>query len=156
MPDNYWTLPPEEIEHLIWSHWPVERLVYVFLAIAWLAVWAQVTLLHWRGGFRSPYMWGPVAYTPLLAIISLVLALYRAHITEVLYIAANALGVLEGLFGTYKHMGGVKSHIGGFTLRNFIQGPPAVLPIIYAALALFGLIVYYWDELVPISKPYIG
>jgi hypothetical protein len=156
MPDNYWTLQPEEIEHLIWSHWPVERLVYVFLAIAWLAVWAQVSLLHWRGGFRSPYMWGPVFYTPVLALVSLVLALYRVRVTEVLFILVYALGVVEGLFGAYKHFGGVRSHIGGFTLRNFIQGPPAVLPIIYAALALFGLVVYYWDELVPISKPYIG
>lgn len=156
MPDNYWTLQPEEIEHLIWSHWPVERLVYVFLAIAWLAVWAQVTLLHWRGGFRSPFMWGPVFYTPVLALVSLVLALYRVGVTEILFIVVYALGVVEGLFGAYKHFGGVKSHIGGFTLRNFIQGPPAVLPIIYAALALFGLVVYYWDEIVPLSKPYIG
>jgi len=31
-----------------------------------------------------------------------------------------------------------------------------VLPVIYAALALFGLLVYYWDELWPLSKPYIG
>ena len=23
-------------------------------------------------------------------------------------------------------------------------------------LALFGLLVYYWDELWPLSKPYIG
>jgi hypothetical protein len=132
-----------------WSSWPLERLLYVFLAVAFLAVWVQVTLLHWRGAFRSPFMWGPVIYTPILALTALALALFRAGWTELLFIVTYALGVVEGLFGAYKHFGGVKSHVGGFTLRNFIQGPPAVLPVIYAAVALFGLLVYYWDELVP-------
>lgn len=154
MPENYWTLPPEEIEHLIWSHWPPERLIYVFLAVAFLAVWVQVTLMHWRGGFRSPYMFGPVIFTPIMVLSALLLALMRAQWSEVLFVITYGLGVLEGLFGVYKHFGGVKSHIGGFTLRNFIQGPPAVLPVIYAALALFGLLIYYWDEIYPISKPY--
>lgn len=137
-----------------WHGWPTERLVYAFLAIAFLAVWIQVTLLHWGGGFRSPYMWGPVFYTPVLVISALVLAITRATWAEWFFIATFALGVIEGLFGAYKHFGGVASHIGGFKLRNFIAGPPAVLPITYAALALFGIVVYYWDELVPTAVTY--
>jgi len=154
MPDNYWTLQPEQIEHLIWSHWPVERVAYVCLAVLWLALWAQVSLMHAKGKFHSKYMWGPVVYTPLLVVTSLALTLFRVHMTEVLFIASYALGVIEGLFGTLKHLHGVREHEGGFTLRNFIQGPPALLPVIYVLLALIGLLVYYWDELVPGSKPY--
>ena len=78
----------------------------------------------------------------------------RNDVTEWLFVGTHALGVIEGLFGAYKHFGGVKSHIGGFTLRNFIAGPPAVLPVTYAAVALFGLIVYYWDKLVPAATTY--
>jgi hypothetical protein len=137
-----------------WDGWPIERLVYLFLSIAFLAVWIQVTLLHWSGGFRSPYMWSPVIYTPVLVLSALILTFTRAAWAEWLFIAAYALGVVEGLFGAYKHFGGVASHIGGFKLRNFIAGPPAVLPVTYAALALFGLVVYYWDELVPTAVTY--
>ena len=65
MPDNYWTLQPEQIEHLIWSHWPVERVAYVCLAVLWLALWAQVSLMHAKGKFHSKYMCGR-AYGPRL------------------------------------------------------------------------------------------
>jgi hypothetical protein len=127
-----------------WNGWPHERLIYAFLTVAWLAVWAQVTLLHWRGGFRSKFMWGPVIYTPILALAALVLTFTRATWAQYFFIGTHALGVLEGLLGTYKHIGGVTSHVGGFNLRNMIAGPPWILPVIYTAVAAFGLLALYW------------
>src|ERR1043166_1848598 len=86
-----------------WQSWPVERLDYVFLAAALLLVWLQVSLLHWRGAFRSIYMWGPVVYTPGLVLAALLLAFARARFTELLFVVVFAIGVLEGAFGAYKH-----------------------------------------------------
>lgn len=135
-----------------WIGWPLERFFYIFLGLAFLLVWGQVTLLHWAAGFRSIFMWGPVLYTPVLVLAALLLALTRAPWAELTFVVVFAIGVLEGAFGTYKHFHGVAEQVGGFNLRNFMAGPPVLLPIIYMALAATGLLVYYWDALIPAAQ----
>lgn len=48
-----------------WTDWPLERLLYLFLGLAYLLMWAQLTLLHWRGAFHHKAMLGPVFFTPI-------------------------------------------------------------------------------------------
>lgn len=130
-----------------WNGWPLERLVYGFLAVAYLAVWAQLTMYHYRGGFRSKAMWGPVIFTPLAVVACLLALATRADwvITVLTYVLAVA--ALEGLAGAFLHLKGVASMVGGLSGRNLLAGPPFILPVIYAALGIFGLLVRYWPQL---------
>jgi hypothetical protein len=130
-----------------WDGWPLERVVYLFLGAAYLLVWIQLTLLHWRGAFRNRIMWGPVLFTPIAVLAALLIALTREGIAPTVFIVVFALAVLEGLIGTAYHLKGVASQVGGFNARNAATGPPPLLPLIYAALGAFGLIVYYLPQM---------
>ncbi|MDQ4005333.1 MAG: hypothetical protein M3135_03405, partial [Actinomycetota bacterium] len=54
--------------------------------------------------------------------------------------ALLAAGVLEGLAGLYYHLRGIRSQIGGFSMRNLLSGPPPVLPLAYALIGVVGLV----------------
>src|SRR3712207_7926911 len=47
----------------------------------------------------------------------------------------------SGLYGTYRHLRGVASQIGGLTKRNLPSGPPPVLPVAYALVGVTGVVV---------------
>jgi len=123
-----------------WNGWPVERQVYLFLGIAYLAIGVQVTLYHWRAAFRHKLMYGPVIVAPLTAIAALLYALAGAGggFMVLMFLVA----ALSGLVGTVMHLQGVARMVGGFTLRNLAMGPPFILPIVFAALGIFGWIVH--------------
>ncbi|HEY0867018.1 MAG TPA: hypothetical protein VGE01_06560 [Fimbriimonas sp.] len=125
----------------------MERLLYLFLGAAYLLVWIQLTLLHWRGAFHHRMMWGPVVVTPIVVLAAVALGLSRQDATATLFNAAFAIATVVGLIGTYYHLRGVASQVGGFTLRNAATGPPPVLPLIYSALGAFGLIVNAWPQI---------
>jgi hypothetical protein len=127
-----------------WQGWPLERLIYAFLAAAYLLVWAQVTLFHWRAGFHNKFMWGPVLYTPLLIIGALALVFTPG--ARPLFVVLFAIGALEGLAGTFLHLRGIAEMVGGFNLRNVMAGPPFILAFVYAALSLLGMLVAYWPR----------
>ncbi len=49
-----------------WDGWNLDRAVLLFTAVAYLAIWIQLSLFHWAGGFKHWAMWGPVLATPLV------------------------------------------------------------------------------------------
>ena len=121
----------------------VRSFFILFIGAAYLLVWIQVILFHWRGAFRSKVMWGPVMFTPVLAAIGILYAFFQGGFMDLLLVAIFGLGALEGLAGTYYHFRGVRSYIGGWTLRNFMVGPPVILALIYMVLSLAVLMVYF-------------
>lgn len=129
-----------------WSGWPIERFFYLFLGLAYLLVWGQLTLLHWKGGFHDMFMWGPVLFTPLPALAGVALFFGRPDWLLSTFVVLYAMAALEGLVGTYKHLKGVAKRVGGFTFANVLAGPPFLLPIIYTALGAAGLLVHYWPQ----------
>jgi hypothetical protein len=131
---------------MAWAGWPLERFLYLFLAAAFLLVWLQVTLLHWRGGFRSKFMYGPVLFTPLLVVAGLAMGMTRQPAVSACFLVIYAVGVLEGVAGTALHLRGCAMMVGGVNLRNLMAGPPLFLPIIYLAVAALGLLIYYWPK----------
>jgi hypothetical protein len=132
-----------------WQGWPLDRFLYIFLGLAFLMVWVQLTLFHWRGAFRHIAMWGPVIFTPVIALISIVYGFARGGFLDLLLIGSMGLAVLEGLGGAYYHFKGIASQVGGFNLRNSTTGPPPVLPLMYMALGALGLLIYYWPRIAP-------
>ena len=124
--------------------WQLRHFFYLFIGAAFLMIWVQAGLFHWRGAFRNVAMWIPVLFSPVLSAAGLALAFGGGRAIDTLFVIVFGLGVLDGLIGTYMHFAGVKHYIGGFTLRNFMAGPPVILPMIFTALAAAALLVFFF------------
>jgi hypothetical protein len=128
-----------------WDGWEVGRATLVLSGVMYAGIWVQVSLFHWAGAFKKLAMWGPVLATPL--IVGAIAAGAIRRDGEWGWVAAGflALGVLEGLVGLYYHLRGVRSQIGGFSKRNFLSGPPPILPLAYALIGVVGLTGLLWN-----------
>jgi hypothetical protein len=131
-----------------WDGWPIERLMYLFLGAAYLLVWAQLTLYHWKGAFRSKAMWGPVIFTPIASLVALAHGFVQGETIGLVFVVVFAIAALEGLIGAALHLKGVAAQVGGVNLRNLAVGPPVILPMMYAALGVLGLLIHYWPQIV--------
>ncbi len=128
-----------------WDGWDLDRGVLLFAAVAYLAIWIQLSLFHWAGGFKHWAMWGPVLATPLVIAAAVAGALERDSVWGWVALGLLAFGVLDGLFGVYYHLRGMASQIGGFTTRNLLSGPPPMLPLAYAAMGILGIGALVWN-----------
>ena len=128
-----------------WKGWPLERLIYLFLAVAYLVVWAQIYLFHGvMAEFEHKAQVIPVIVTPIIALSALWYALSRVQLARITFLAMFWLAVVTGLMGMFYHIEGVGEMEGGYTLQNFAFGPPVLLPLTYTALAIMGLAVAMW------------
>ena len=130
-----------------WDGWPFARVYLLLVAVAFLVVGAQVLLFHWRAAFRAQVMYLPVVAAPLLAAAGIATAIVRNEVVGWTAVVIFAVGVLGGLLGVALHLRGVAARIGGFTLRNVIAGPPFLLPLAFAALAVTGGLAVVWQAL---------
>ncbi|MDP9389619.1 MAG: hypothetical protein M3Q48_17315 [Actinomycetota bacterium] len=128
-----------------WDGWPFARLYLLLLAVAFLVVGAQVFLYHWRAAFRSRAMYGPVVMAPIIAAAGVAAAIVRNDVVGWAAVAVFAIGLINGLVGLAMHLQGTARRIGGFTLRNLTAGPPPLLPLAFAALALTGGLAVVWE-----------
>lgn len=127
-----------------WTGWPLHRAVVLFDGFAFLVIFVQVTLFHYRQNFRHWAMWGPVIGAPLIGLFALVMALTNARLMLWPTIVLMAVGLVEGLMGTYLHIRGVGQRVDGYKLQNFLIGPPATLPLMVSALSVLGLLGLGW------------
>ena len=128
-----------------WDGWSLDRAVLAFTAVAYTVVWVQVVLYHWAGGFRHPAMWAPVVLTPVVVVGTLVGAIVRDGPWGWVALVLLAAAVADGLAGLLFHLRGVGFHIGGFTMRNLMAGPPVMLALAYAAIGALGLGALVWN-----------
>lgn len=128
-----------------WHGWPFARLYLLLVAVAILVVGAQVFLFHWRAAFRSKAMYGPVVMAPIIAAAGVATAVARNDVIGWTAVAIFAIGFTDGLLGLVLHLRGIAARVGGFTLRNLTAGPPPLLPLAFAALALTGGLAVVWQ-----------
>lgn len=126
-----------------WDGWSPQRFFYLFIGAAYLLVWIQVLLFHWRGAFRHWPMWGPALFSPVLAVMGILYAFVHGGWINAAFVAVFAVGAIEGLMGVFYHFKGVQHYIGGVTLRNLMAGPPVIMPMMFTALSLAALLVYF-------------
>jgi hypothetical protein len=127
-----------------WKGWPLERLTYLFLAIAYTVVWAQIYLFHGvMGDFHARPQYVPIFVTPLLVVAALWYVASRKPVVRMVFLYLFAFAVLTGLMGVYYHFEGVMEQ-GPVTLESLAYGPPVLLPLTYAALALMGIATALW------------
>ncbi|WP_421617212.1 hypothetical protein ACAF76_019030 [Brevibacillus sp. TJ4] len=129
----------------MWQGWPIERVLILFLAIAFVLLAVQVTLLHSRQNFRHWAMWVPVAELPLFALTALVLAFLNVNWIRWVFALWMIMGTFSGIYGAYLHTVGVGQRVGGYgESQNFLVGPPVILPILMSALSVLGLLALFW------------
>lgn len=130
-----------------WDGWPFARLYMLLVALAFAVVGLQVLLFHWRAGFRSVTMYGPVLLAPVIVVGGVVGAFQRDGVLGWIVLAIFALGIVDGLVGVFEHWRGIARRVGGFSLRNLMSGPPPLLPVAFMALALTGALALVWEAL---------
>jgi hypothetical protein len=128
-----------------WDGWPFARVYLLLVALGFTLVGAQVFLFHWRAAFHRVTMYGPVLLAPVIVLAGIVGAVQRDGWLGWAALAVFALGILEGAIGVFEHVRGITARIGGFSLRNVISGPPPLLPVTFAALALTGALALLWE-----------
>jgi hypothetical protein len=127
-----------------WNDWPLERWVILFVALAFLMISVQVTMSHYRQNFHHKAMYAPVIETPIFFIVGTCLVFWNVAWLQTLFVILMWVGSLSGLVGFYYHFHGVGVRVGGWTSRNFLVGPPVVLPVMITALSALALIAVYW------------
>lgn len=130
-----------------WDGWPFARLYLLLVAVAFVVLGLQILLLHWRAAFRAKAMYTPLVTAPLITVAGVVAAVSRDGILGWLAVGAFTIGFLNGLVGLVLHLRGTAHRVGGFTLRNLMAGPPPLLPLAFAALALTGGLAVVWEAL---------
>ncbi|MDA5109836.1 MULTISPECIES: hypothetical protein [Brevibacillus] len=129
----------------MWQGWPLERVLLLFVGLAFAILSVQVTLFHARQNFRRWAMWVPVVEGPLFAVTAIVLAFYNAGWLRVLFALFMWIGMAGGLYGAYLHTAGVGQRVGGYSQsQNFLVGPPIMLPLMMTAISALGLLALYW------------
>lgn len=128
-----------------WSGWTADRVVLALVAVMYAGIWIQVSLYHWAGGFAMRAMWGPVLFTPLVVGGAAAAAVDRSDPWGWVAAALLAIAAVDGVYGTYRHLKGIRSQIGGFSTRNFLSGPPPMLPVAYTMIGVVGLVALMWN-----------
>lgn len=127
-----------------WHGWPLDRIVILLLGFMYLLIFLQVTLYHYRQNFRHWSMWVPVIATPVDGLLLVWLSFHNAGWLRATAILLISVSMLAGVFGSYMHWRGIGERVGGYTMRNFLVGPPAILPSMITGTSLLGLIALYW------------
>ncbi|HEY0365971.1 MAG TPA: hypothetical protein VGC73_05835, partial [Pyrinomonadaceae bacterium] len=116
-----------------------------FVAVALAGAILQAGILHYRGAFNNPAMYAPFA-APLVAVFASVLMIFTLSRTMSLVLAIMLwLTFLTGFVGLGMHLRGIGRQMGGLyvALFNWLEGPPAFAPALFAGLAAVGLVAIY-------------
>jgi hypothetical protein len=127
-----------------WNGWSMDRIVVLFVGLAYLLIWVQVTLMHYRQNFHHKAMWAPVASAPVLGATGLAFAFWGGSWLYGFFMVLMWIGSVIGLVGFYFHFHGVGVRVGGYELRNFMMGPPIIFPLLFSAIGILALIALYW------------
>lgn len=120
--------------------------LFLFVAISLVGAILQSGILHYRGAFNNPAMYAPFV-APLLAVFaSLWIVLAPSHLALESLSVLLWLTFLTGFVGLGMHLRGFGRQMGGLyvTVFNWLEGPPAFAPALFAGFAAVGLITIYF------------
>lgn len=129
---------------MTWTGWTLSRAVVLFAGLAYLMIFIQVAMFHSRQNYRNGVMWLPVAGGALTGLVAALAAVLSIRGLLSLVIVLFWLQVAGGLIGFAYHFRGVGQRVDGYKTRNFLVGPPVVMPLMYSAIGALGLLGAYW------------
>jgi lysylphosphatidylglycerol synthetase-like protein (DUF2156 family) len=128
---------------MVWTEWSLDRVIILFVGLAYLFMGIQVTMSHYKQNFHHKAMWVPVILSPIICLSSIVLTFVNNRGFYNFVHIIFWLGAVAGLIGFVFHFRGVGLRVGGYASRNFLIGPPVILPLMFTALSVLGLIAIY-------------
>jgi len=123
------------------SGFPAGQALVGLIGLGLAGTAAEVSLLHFRGSFNSPYMWLPVTLPPVAAALLLRTALQPERAGSSATRVWLGVTAAVGLAGTFFHARGISRMMGGWRnwSQNVADGPPVPAPPSFTALAIAGL-----------------
>ena len=123
----------------------IRVLLLGFVAVALAGAILQAGILHYRGAFNNPAMYAPLT-APLLAVFACAWMNVSPNGVALPVLATLLwLTFLTGFVGLGMHLRGMGRQMGGLyvTIFNWLEGPPAFAPALFAGLAAVGLVTIY-------------
>jgi hypothetical protein len=123
------------------QHGRFEQALSALTAGAALVNGVEIWLEHDRASFGDPWMWAPVALTPVaIAASAAGVASHRA--AKTFLPIASAAVVANGLQGFYLHVRGIARKPGGWRMLryNLEMGPPLFAPLLMTMVGGMGLL----------------
>lgn len=116
-----------------------------FVAVALLGAILQAAVLHYRGAFNNPVMFVPLTVPLITAFFSLWAALAPSGLSLTILTICLWLTLLTGFIGLGMHLRGFDRQMGGLYIAifNWLEGPPAFAPGLFAGFAAVGLVAVY-------------
>lgn len=119
--------------------------LFALVAVALAGAVLQAAILHYRGAFNNPAMYAPLT-APLLAVIACVwTAIAPGGVALTVLTILLWLTLLIGFVGLGMHLRGFGRQMGGLyvTVFNWLEGPPAWAPALFAGCAAVGLVAVH-------------
>lgn len=116
-----------------------------FVAVALLGAILQAGVLHYRGAFNNPLMIAPLTVPLLTVFISLWAVFAPNDLSLTILTICLWLTLLTGFIGLGMHLRGFDRQMGGLYVAvfNWLEGPPAFAPALFAGFAAVGLVAVY-------------
>jgi len=123
---------------------PLRKTDVLFLLVGAAAMVATVSAAfdHARTGWENAYLWIPTLVGAFTAVVCFALAAIRTPRWSdlVVYAVAMAAMVVTGLLGAWFHFQANITARGTIVAERFIRGAPIMAPLLYANVALFGIV----------------
>jgi len=133
----------EGIDRFVWNieHGRFEQALSGLMALAALITGLDIFLEHDKASFGNPWMWAPIAVTPVAAAAG-VAGVASRRMAKTFLPAASAIVVANGLQGLYLHIRGIARKPGGWRLLryNVEMGPPLIAPLLVTMVGGMGVL----------------
>jgi hypothetical protein len=119
----------------------IRAALLALVAVALAGAILQSAILHYRGAFNNPAMYAPLTAPVLAAIACVWTAIAPSDFASTVLATLLWLTLLTGFVGLGMHLRGFGRQMGGLyvTLFNWLEGPPACAPALFAGFAAVGL-----------------
>jgi len=116
------------------------------VAVAIAGATLQAAILHYRGSFNNPLMYAPLTVPVLAILVSICMIISPDDLVFKVLTILLWLTFLIGFVGLGMHLRGFGRQMGGtyVTIFNWLEGPPAFGPGLFAGFAAVGLITAYF------------
>jgi len=121
---------------------PLSTALLATVVVCLLGAILQAGLLHFRGAFNNPLMYAPFTVPVLTALMGIWTMAQPSATARVTLGGLFWLTLVTGFVGLGMHLRGFDRQMAGLyvALFNWLQGPPAMAPALFAGLAAIGLV----------------
>lgn len=121
---------------------PIRTALLATVVVCLFGAIAQAALLHFRGAFNNPLMYAPLTVPVLTVLVGIWMMAEPGPAARITLGGLFWLTLLTGFVGLGMHLRGFDRQMAGLyvALFNWLQGPPAMAPALFAGLAAIGLV----------------